>query len=49
MRFECLMQHETDIAASFFLVINGWLITFFNIFLMLQKVVFNVADVFLLC
>ena len=33
----------------FFLIINKWLTTFFNIFLMLQMMVFYVADVFLLC
>ena len=31
-RFEFSMQHETDVAADFFLIINGWLTIFFNIF-----------------
>ena len=30
--FKCTMQHETDVAAGFFLIINGWLITFSIIF-----------------
>ena len=45
-RFECPMQHEIDVAVSFFFVINGWLTIFFNIFLMLRTVVFCVADNF---
>jgi hypothetical protein len=48
-RSERPMQHETNVAAGFFLVINGWLTTFFQYFLMLQTMVFYVADVFLLC
>ena len=43
------MQHKTDVVVGFFLLINGLLMTFFNIFLMLQTVVLYVADVFLLC
>ena len=31
-RFKCPMQHEIDVAADFFLIINGWLTIFFNIF-----------------
>jgi len=30
------MQHETNVAADFFLVINRWLTTFFQYFLMWQ-------------
>ena len=48
-RFECHMQHEQMLQRAFFLVINGWLTTFFNIFLMLQRMVFYAADIFLLC
>ena len=29
-RFECSMQHETDVAADFFLIINGYLTTIFQ-------------------
>ena len=28
--FECSTQHKTNVAANFFLIINGWLITFFQ-------------------
>ena len=42
------MQHEIDIAAVFFLVINEWLIIF-SIFFILQMIIFYVADIFLLC
>ena len=34
-RFKCPMQHETDVAAVFFLISNGWLTILLNIFLML--------------
>ena len=29
-RFEFSMQHETDVAADFFLIINGYLTTIFQ-------------------
>ena len=48
-RFECSMQHEIDVVADFFLIINGWLIIFFNIFLILQMVIVYAADVYFLC
>ena len=39
------MQHETDVAVGFFLIIDGWIIIFLNMFLMLQMMIFNVAYV----
>ena len=40
---ECSMQHETDVAAGFFLIIDEWIIIFLNMFLMLQMQIFNVV------
>ena len=43
------MQYETNVAVDFLLIINKWLATFFNIFLMLQMLVVYAVEVFLLC
>ena len=48
-RFKCSMQYEINVAVDFLLIINKWLATFFNIFLMLQMLVVYVVEVFLLC
>ena len=42
-RFECSMQYETYVAAGFFLIIYGWITIFFDLLLMLQTLIFDVA------
>jgi len=45
-RFEYSMQHETDVAADFFLHHQRMVNNFFSIFLMMQIVIFYITDVF---
>ena len=47
-RFECAMQHKTDVAVGFFSRHQQMTNSFFQYFLMSQTVVFYVANVFIL-
>jgi hypothetical protein len=42
-RFECFNQHDTYIAADYHLIFRWMIINIFNIFLMLQILIFDVA------